>query len=215
MTVRLYSEKIWFSPRYIINELAIAVASGDTNRIKRTKEAWICAVALICWSAREPNEWWIQIPKQDPPDLLAMRLVPTEDGLGQQLSQLNVEVFEISEHDAEPVEKSIERKLNGKDYSGMMVIGFVRREGAFNHENLGRHIKTLNPIASSVCLIVSEETGGTNRSLIQLFPEVLKVKADFGTFCKTTSQKDFVDMRRGTKTVFDDSTTTDWLTMVP
>lgn len=215
MAIRPWSEKIWFSPSYIISELASAMASGDTNRIKRMKEAWIGAVAFICWSAMEPNEWWIQIPRQDPPDLLAMRLIPTEDGLGQQLSQLSVEVFEISEHDAEPVEKSIERKLNGKDYSGMMVIGFVKREGVLDHEKIARRLKALNPMAGSVCLLVSEGTGGTSRSFIQLFPDVQKVTADFGAFCKTTSQKDFIDMRRGTKTVLDDSTTTDWLTMVP
>jgi len=215
MVVRPWSEKVWFSPCYVISELASAVASRDTNRIKRMKEAWICAVALICWSIREPNEWWIQIPKQDPPDLLAMRLIPTEDGQGQQLSQLNVEVFEISEHDAEPIEKSITRKLSGKDYSGMVVIGFVKRAGVFDHKNVASRLKATNPLVGSLSLIVSEEISGTNRSFIQLLPEVLKFNADFGAFCKTTSQKDFVDMRRGTKTVLEDSTTTDWLTMVP
>lgn len=215
MPVRPYSEKTWFSPKYVINELASGAVHRDAKNIKHLKEAWVCAVGLICRAKIEPDEWWIQIPKQDPPDVLAMRLVPTADGLGQQLSELKVEVFEINDHDSETVQASVERKLRGKDYSGMMVIGFVRRKGGFDHEEVASHLKDLKPMAGSVSLIVFEEQGNTNITFIQLFPEAVKFKADFGAFCKTTSQKDFIDMRRATRIVLEDSATTDLLTMVP
>ncbi len=215
MAIRPWSEKIWFSPSYVINELASGVANGHAHKIKRLKEAWICAVAMICRSKVEGDEWWIQILKEDPPDVLTMRLVPTSDGQGQHLSELKVEVFEISEHDSEAVEKSIERKLKGKDYSGMVVIGFLRRKGDFDHEAVANHIKKCRPMAGSVNLIAFEKVGSTNTTFIQLFPEVVKFKADFGAFCKTTSQKDFIDMRRGTKTIIDPGETTDRLTIVP
>lgn len=215
MATRPWSEKIWFSPCYIINELASGVANGDAQKIKRLKEAWICAVGIICRSKVETGEWWIQLPKVDPPDVLAMRLIPRSDGIGQSLSELKVEVFEISEHDSETLEKSIERKLRGKDYAGMVVIGFVRRRGIFDHEYVASRIQSLNPKAGSVSIIVFEENASTNVSFIQLFPEAMKFKADFGTFCKTTSQRDFVEMRRGTKIEKADGTTTDVLTMVP
>ena len=83
--------------------------------------------------------WWIQIPQNDAPDVLAMNFIPHEGGLGQSMSMLYVEVFEISEHDNESIEKSIERKLGTKDYSGMTLIAFVRRKGIFEHEKL-QHI---------------------------------------------------------------------------
>jgi len=35
---------------------------------------------------KQPAEWWIQIPQNDPPDVLAMNLLEREDGKGQNLS---------------------------------------------------------------------------------------------------------------------------------
>jgi hypothetical protein len=73
----------------------------------------------------------------------------------------------------------------------------------------------LNPNVLALNLIVFEEMKSTNVTFIQLFPEVVKFKADFGQFCKTTKQRDFIEIRRGMKTEKDDATTTDWLTMIP
>lgn len=214
MVIRPYSENIWFSPCYVINELARTVATRDKKKIKRVKEAWICAVAVICHSKIKPAEWWIQVPKNDPPDVLAMNWIPYQDGLGQSMPLLQVEVFEISEHDKESVQKSIERKLGEKDYSGMTLFGFVRRIGIFEHEKVATYIQKLKPKALCIFLIVSEENS-TNFSLVQLFPECVKFKHDFSLFCKNTKQRDFVDMMRGTKIKLDDATTTDVMTLIP
>lgn len=214
MITRPWAENIWFSPCYVISELARTVQTRDKKKIKRHKEAWICAVAVICHSKLKPAEWWIQIPKNDPPDVLAMNLIPHKDSLGQNISQLEVEVFEVSAHDEESVEKSIERKLGEKDYSGMTIIGFVRRIGIFNHESVATCIQKLKPKALCIFLIVSEENN-TNFSLVQLFPECVKFKHDFGLFCKTTDQRDFIELTRGTKIKKDDNTTNDVLTLIP
>ena len=215
MLTRPWSEKIWFSPCYIISELAKTVQTRNRKKIKIHKEAWICAVAMICHSKLKPAEWWIQIPKNDPPDVLAMNLVPHKNGSGQNLSQLQIEVFEISAYDdKEDIEKSIERKLGDYDYSGMTIIGFVRRIGIFNHESVATYIQKLKPKALCIFLIVSEENS-TNFSLIQLFPECVKFKHDFGLFCKTTNQRDFIELTRGTKIKKDDGTTNDKLTIIP
>jgi hypothetical protein len=215
MTKRPWSDKIWFSPCYVINELSRAVVEGDKKVIDRLMEAWICAMAMIYRAKSERAEYWIQLPPRDPPDVLAMKLVPTEDGSGNQLSELKVEVFELSEFDQEPVEVSIERKLRDKDYSGMMVIGFVRRFGGFNHVDVASHIQNLRPKAGSVSLLVQEDVGTTSISLIQLFPDRIKVKFDYGEFCKSSNQRDFVEMSRGTKARKEDSRTNDRMTVVP
>lgn len=215
MLIRLWAENIWFSPCYVISELANTARTKDRLKIKKHKEAWICAVAVICHSKLKPAEWWIQIPKNDPPDVLAMNLVPHKNGSGQNLSQLQVEVFEISAYDnKEDIEKSIKRKLGDYDYSGMTIIGFVRRIGIFNHESVATYIQKLKPKALCIFLIVSEENS-TNFSLIQLFPECVKFKHDFGLFCKTTNQRDFIELTRGTKIKKDDGTTNDKLTIIP
>lgn len=214
MLIRPWTENIWFSPCYVISELANMARTRDKLKIKKCKEAWICAVAVICHSKLNPAEWWIQIPKNDPPDVLAMNLVPHKNGSGQNISYLQVEVFEISGHDKESIEKSIKRKLGNNDYSGMTIIGFVRRMGIFDHESVATYIQKLKPKALCIFLIVSEENS-TNFSMIQLFPECVKFKHDFGLFCKTTNQRDFIELTRGTKIKKDDGTTNDKLTLIP
>lgn len=214
MSIRLWTENIWFSPCYVISELANTVRIRDRLKIKKHKEAWICAVAVICHSKFKPAEWWIQIPKNDPPDVLAMNLVPCKNGFGQDISQLQVEVFEISEYDKESVEKSIKRKLGNNDYSGMTIIGFVRRMGIFDHESVAIYIQRLKPKALCIFLIVSEENS-TNFSLIQLFPECVKFKHNFGLFCKTTNQRDFIELARSTKIKKYNKIMNDRLTLIP
>lgn len=212
MSIRPWSEKIWFSPKYAIEALSIAVA--EKKDLKRYKEAWICAVATICYSEKRPAEWWIQIPRQDPPDVLAMNLVINEKYKGQVLSQVNVEVFEISSFDNESIAKSITRKLDKKDYSETTLIAFVRRELAFDHEALATYLQNLKPKIQTLSLIVFEEQS-TNVSFIQLFPECVKWKTDFGRWCKTTKQRDFIELSRSIKIVKEDNTTNDTLSLVP
>lgn len=216
MGIRPWSKDIWFSPCYVINELAKTMQTGDKKKIEKNKEAWICAVALICRSKAEPAEWWIQIPPIDPPDVLAMNIIPRQDGKGNSLSQYQIEAFEIRDFDKESIEKSIERKLYQHDYTGMMVVGFVRRSTVFNHIYVSNCIKKLNPKAGAVFLIVGEENN-TNFSFIGLFPDYFKYKADFGNFCKTINQKPFTTTRRSTKSpkIKEEMTTDDILTLIP
>lgn len=213
MVTKPWAENIWFSPCYVIDELAKTVSARDKRKIKRAKEAWICAVAMICHSKLRPAEWWIQVPKNDPPDVLAMNLIAHKNGLGQSISMLYVEVFEINEHDNESIEKSIQRKLGEKDYSRMTLIAFVRRKQIFEHEKVAIYIQQLKPKALCIFLIVSEENN-TNFSLVQLFPECVKFKHDFGLFCKTTNQKDFIELTRSTKIKKEDNTTNDIITLI-
>jgi len=210
--IRPWNENIWFSPRYVINELSVAVSKG--RDLKRYEEAWICAVAFICHAKIDPAEWWIQIPENDPPDVLVMSLVPREDGKGQYLSKIQVEVFEIREFDDEDIQASIMRKLGQKDYSGVTVIGFVRRMTSFDHISISEFFQKNKPKVQALFLICFEENS-TNISLIGLFPQCIKFKEDFGLFCKTTAQKDFVEMRRAMGSQRDDNGTQDELTLIP
>jgi len=213
MITRPWDENIWFSPPYVIEELDKEASRGNKN-LKRFKEAWICAVMIICHAKFEPAEWWIQVPKKDPPDVLAMKVIPHSNGRGQNLFMLQVEVFEISAFDDEAIEKSIERKLTNQDYSGMAVVGFVRRKRLFDHEYVANYIKNLKPNVAAIFLLVREE-GGTNISYIQIFPECIKYKEDFGLICKRSKQRVFTKVRRGTIADKKNHTTTDRLTLVP
>lgn len=215
MRVRPWSEDVWFSPCYVINTLADTIRTGDKKKIKRHKETWICAVAMICHSKLRPAEWWIQVPKNDPPDVLAMNLVPCKNGQGQNIAEIKVEVFEISSHDThERIEESIQRKFGKKDYSGMTLIGFVRRTSIFDHNHVSLYIQKLKPKALCIFLLVFEENS-TNASLIQILPECVKFKCDFGAICKYTQQRDFIKLSRSTQIKLEDATTTDTMTLIP
>lgn len=220
MAHRPYSDKIWFSPCYIINELSNSARSGNQKIFDKNKEAWICAVALLCRSKAEPIEWWVQIPEKDPPDVLAMNIIPHKDGLGNSIVVLPVEVFEISEHDKETIQESVERKLMGvngskiKDYSDTMVVGFVRRKEVFDHVQVAEYIKKVSHKAGAIYLIVSEENN-TNFSFIGVFPNCFKYKCDWGSMCKTTVQNDFIETERSSKIKESDSTTNNTLTPIP
>ena len=214
---RPYSDKIWFSPNYLIQQLSNTVQKGNPIHTKKHKEVWIAAVALLCRSAAEPNEWWIQVPKNDPPDVLAMHIIKRVDGPGNSMVQQPIEVFEISEHDNESVEKSIERKLTSRirDYSDTMVVGFLRRKCIFNHQIISNHIKKINHKAGAVYLIVNEENN-TNFSFIGLYPDCFKYKCDWGKKCKMSSQPDFTETERSTKIkITKNSETTDTITIFP
>jgi hypothetical protein len=208
---------MWFSPRFVIQELSKTIQKGNPVHIKKHKEAWIAAVSLLCRSEVEPSEWWIQIPKNDPPDILAMHIIKRVDGAGNSMVQQPVEVFEISEHDNESIEKSIERKLTSKirDYSDTMVVGFVRRNSIFNHKNVSEHIKKIKHKAGAVYLIVNEENN-TNYSFIGIYPDYFKYKCNWGKKCKSSSQPDFTETERSTKIkLVTQGETTDAVTLFP
>ncbi len=218
MTIKPYSENRWFSPRHIINALSWAGGKADTNTLKHLKEAWICAVALICRARVEPQEWWIQIPKQDPPDLLAAHFVPFEEGRSDSLSVQPVEVFEISQYDSdEDLFNSIQRKLNGQDYRGMLVVGFVMRSTGFNHIAMAARIKALGPKVGALDIILVEDSGKpTEMSCIELFPMPAKRSCDFGKVCRESKQEDYIELMRGTKpTSRNISSSDDVVTIVP
>lgn len=59
MLTRPWAENIWFLPCYVISELANTVRTGDRLKIKKHKEAWICAITMICRTKLKPAEWWI------------------------------------------------------------------------------------------------------------------------------------------------------------
>ena len=81
----------------------------------------------------------------------------------------------------------------------MTVVGFVKRLDGFDHLKAAQHIQNLKPKAGSVSLIGFEDKNPTMISYIQLFPVTIKRQVDFGAYCKTAGQRDFIEVRRSTK----------------
>jgi hypothetical protein len=197
MKIMPWSDKIWFSPKFIIDFLAQAGGKANKEQMKRLKEAWICAVSMICRAQVERAEYWLQLPRRDPPDILAMKLVPTPNGTDKDISRLKVEVFELSQHDSEPIAESIKRKLKNQDYAGFVVIGFLMRASPIDYAGLTEAIRKASPKVGALSLLVHERLdGSTVMTYIQLYPKFAKVKFDFGKYCKESRQDDYIVLRR-------------------
>ena len=172
-----WKENIWFSPHYVIDQLSKTNLNDDRIKIKKAREAWVCAMAMTCHAKERPAEWWIQVPKNDPPDILAMNVIPNKNGISQDMAELYMEVFEISDHDKESTDTSIMKKLEDKDYSGFTLIGFVRRNEIFDHALLTERIKQFRPKILSLLLLVGEKEFPIY-SLIQIYPSNFKVECN-------------------------------------
>lgn len=218
-----WSKDRWFSPKFAIEELSRAAARGETpEKYKRYQEAWVCGVALTCFSDANNEDWWIQIPEKDPPDVLAMRVIPHIEGKGQTMLQAKLEVFEISAHDKETVFESIVRKIGVHDYLGMTLIAFLRRPSIFDNQKLADDLIKLNPKADKIIVLASEldtfgnKPGPTEFSVIEVFPAYQKIRFDFAKIWKNRTQFDFTDATRSTKMpVQPVSTTIDRVIFVP
>lgn len=211
-----WNESMWFSPCYVIRELEREVVSGTDvmdRKLQKLREAWVCAVALISYSKLNPLEWWMQIPKDDPPDVLAMWLTPYP-AKGQTISYSQFEVFEISEFDKEPIEISIIRKLGNKDYSNMIMVGYVRRSGFYDFDHIAREIRKTSPKVVAMFLVIFEQKL-PHCTLVELLPDTFKIREDYKNYCKNSEQRDFITLKRGMTNHRDDSLTNDTFTIIP
>lgn len=214
MLEKPWDEKVWFSPYYVIDQLSKITRTGDEKKIKRAKEAWVCAVAMICHAQARPAEWWIQLPLSDPPDVLAMNITPSNNGTSQDMGVIEVEVFEVSERDQEDIEVSLIRKLGNKDYSDMALIGFIRREAIIDHEVISKKLRKIKPKAKVIFFLACEDVF-PNYALIQVYPVPFKIACNIGVYLLANAQKSFVVMSRGVKIKKTDLTAEEISALIP
>lgn len=129
-----YSSKIWFSPKFPIYNLWILrsklgqiVLSG--NKFQKDREAWIVSVALLGIIKMTGQLWWLQIPEDDPPDILAMSLTPNTVKGWNELNHRNIEVMEITKHTKNNIVAEILSKLKGMYYEKeTCLVVYLRRD---------------------------------------------------------------------------------------
>lgn len=214
MNIQPYNENIWFSPGHVIDELRRTCSSGDKKKIQRHKEAWVCSLSMLLYQTVEPSVWWIQVPKNDPPDVLTMKLVPHKNGLGNSMYRSEIEIFELTSHDSnEKILDSITRKIGNKDYANTTLIGFVMRRSVIDGLNITSTFQREKPKVSQIWLLVNEFN---KHVLIQVYPFYFKSTPHHISEFKKIEQDAFITLTRSTKVKPRiQETTNDVITIVP
>jgi hypothetical protein len=215
--VNPWREDVWFSPFYVVRELDMKVEQGKklfSRELKQNREAWIAAVAMTCYAKDKPQEWWVQVPKKDPPDVLGMNIILHKDKEVQDMVVSEFEVFEINQFTKESIEQEIERKLYLKNYSGMVVIAYLRREGYYDLKHISNNVRGLKHTANAVCILMSEKL--PYMKLVQVYPNLGVIEEDYRNSSTLSVQSDILTTRRSTK--IDDGMsrdTNDKFTLIP
>jgi len=117
----VYSNNVWFSPKYAIyllwnlkNKLGDVVLKSD--KFKKEREAWVTGVALLAINKMTNNLWWLQVPIEDPPDMLAMTLISNLKENRNYMNYRYIEVMEINRHSSVDIETEIINKVSDKFY---------------------------------------------------------------------------------------------------
>lgn len=167
------------------------------RRLKKYKEAWIGAVATLALAQEFEGEWWVQIPKIDPPDALNMTFKENDKG-SWDMSVAPIEVFEINPTSDISVEDCIREKIGSKDYSGMFLVGYLRKTGTYDVNQISANVisKQYNLLGISLLTLHDVASNGT---FVQLAPIGAKVSFNYEEMCATSTQRDFVKVERSTR----------------
>lgn len=174
-----YDPNVWFSLRfgvYLLWRLREKYGENviNSNKYQKERESWIVAVTLLGISKITNETWWIQVPLEDPPDMLAMKLTPDEDERWNYLNYRKVEVMEITKHSSGDIVNAILTKLKGKSYekeTGLIV--YLRRDMNINDmRQLSEQIKDKIKTVSDIWLVGNTKPNTNDFIAFSIFPDV-------------------------------------------
>lgn len=117
-----YDEYKWFSPKFALNYFSKLNAQyghdkvTKDNKFKKEREAWIVGLALLGINKMTGRLWWLQVPRDDPPDMRVMTLLPDLNNNQNEMHHREIEVAQITKFTNSTIEEEILRKLNNKLY---------------------------------------------------------------------------------------------------
>jgi len=174
-----YNPNIWFSPRFAIfllwklrDRFGKDVISN--RKYKREREAWAVAVALLGIIKRTGVLWWIQIPEEDPPDVLAMTLTPNQEKNQNDANYREVEVMLITKHTNRLITEEILEKMQDKYYNKKTcLLVHIARDSRINDmRELAEDLKGKIHDLADIWLIGNTKPKTNNFILFSLFPSI-------------------------------------------
>lgn len=196
-----YNEYIWFSPRFAIEYLwRLLDKNGDTvlksPKYKKEREAWIMGVALFGVMKLTDAKWWLQVPKDDPPDMRAMTLVPDHEKNQNEMQHREVEIMQITKHTNDTIVNEIMRKLRGKYYpsSTGLVVYLNRSMFIEDMRKISAELAEAKPLVSDIWIVASTTPSQQRYILFSLYPTVQVIEYDIDEERKNLEPGDSMDV---------------------
>ena len=199
------ADNLWYTPCYALKEIHEIMGKNNIGfndrRFQKCRELWIASIAIIGYSKISGKNFWLQVPSEDPPDVLATRWEDNGKGGEIQIVQ-QVEIFEITQYDKHGIDEIIINKLKNKAYpKDYVLIGYIRRDEGINPTMIYRKIKLINPNIGGILLLGGSMENTKRLILTQIFPEPTP-HFDFEVEeeCKHSNQLGpVIRIKRGTK----------------
>ena len=114
-----YDPATWFSSRFAIYNLWTLIKKEgysikSSRKYQKEREAWIVGVVLLGVRKIYGDIWWLKIPQDDPPDLLAMTITPDKNKNQNIQNNREVEVMEFNNYSKGTLIEEIIKKLRNK-----------------------------------------------------------------------------------------------------
>lgn len=177
-----YDSSVWFSPRYAITNLfALIKSEGDivkqSNDYQKEREAWVVGITLLGIRKIYGELWWLQIPVEDPPDILAMTLAADKNKNQNTLVRRLVEAMEFTDYSRGTLVEEVLRKLKNKAYQRETVLViYLRKNFSISVKKLSDELTKKNLNVADVWIMGNTSFGADEFIVSSLFPKLETVK---------------------------------------
>lgn len=204
-----YNEYVWFSPRFAIKYLSDLMKKEGINKVlkdnkyKKEREAWIIGISLFGYMKLTNAKWWLQVPKDDPPDMRVMTMVPDYKKNLHEMQYREVEIMQITQHSKGSVIEEILKKLKGKAYvqETALLVYLQRTVFIENMRKLADELNKAKPQVADIWILASTSPDQQKYILFSLYPDVQRVDYDIDKEMINLEPGDSLDLiprRKGT-----------------
>lgn len=203
-----YDENRWFSLRFGVHHLwRLRKTYGEEvvngNKYQKEREAWIVAVTLLGITKITKETWWLQIPKEDPPDIKAMTLTPDVMKNWNYVNYRDVEVMEVTKYSKNSIIDDILQKIKNKYYGDKtgLVVYLRRDENIPNMKLLSEKIKDRVSNIADIWIVGNTKPDTNDFIVFSIFPDVQVINFNVDEEITKILPGDTVDLSRakGTK----------------
>lgn len=210
MDEKVWDENIWFAPCLAISEfrkLVSRIGISKTISCKKEFEAYIAGITLlgvIAGGHPKGKLWWLQIPKEDPPDALGCAMSLDKLNIGVH-NIINIEVFQVVNNRQGTIIKAINSKLQNKKYDrATALVAFINRnEQIENLKALSEKIDENKPLVGTIWLVGNLNPINDEYLTAELYPSFSATRVRVKDTCAQWFRRfpGAIRVRRSTRTI--------------
>lgn len=166
------------------------------SKYKRAREAWIMAVSIFGYMKLSNAKWWLQVPKDDPPDMRAMTMVPDYKKNIHEMQHREVEIMQITKYTKGSITEEILKKLIGKSYikETALLVYLQRTMLIEDMRELANELSNEKPTVADIWVLASTSPDKQQYVLFSIYPEVQRVDFDIDEEIKSLEPGDSLDL---------------------